>query len=212
MSNIILKTIAATSLAAIVSIPPSLSAETKSVTMQHTKGMDHSTMNHDQMMKSDGTEKSDEQLPLEPGQGAFATVAEIVVMLTNDPSTDWSKVDINGLREHLIDMDELILRANAKTEVADNKVTFTVSGSGRALQAIRAMVPAHSEVLSRTTAWQVESELTDNGAIMTVSSDNSMALKVVEALGFYGVMATGAHHQAHHLAMAKGDTHAHSHN
>ena len=212
MSNIILRSIAASSLVLMVSISPSISAETKSGTMQHTKGMDHSTMNHDQMIKSDGAKKMDDQIPVEPGQGAFATVAEIVVMLTDDPSTDWDKVDINGLREHLIDMDELIMHANAKTEVADNKVTFTVSGTGRVLQAIKTMVPAHSEILSRTTAWQIEAELTDNGAIMTVSSDNKMALKVVEALGFYGVMATGAHHQAHHLAMAKGDTHAHAHN
>jgi hypothetical protein len=29
------------------------------------------------------------------------------------------------------------------------------------------------------------------------------------ALGFFGVMATGAHHQAHHLAMAMGERHGH---
>jgi hypothetical protein len=31
----------------------------------------------------------------------------------------------------------------------------------------------------------------------------------VSALGFFGLMATGAHHQSHHFAMAKGTLHAH---
>ncbi len=76
------------------------------------------------------------------------------------------------------------------------------------------MVPAHSGVLSRTTAWKIKSELTDTGAIMTITSNAPSALKTVKALGFFGVMATGAHHQPHHLAMAKGamGAHAHAHN
>ncbi len=76
--------------------------------------MDHSSMDHSQMnmakpaktMKTMKTMKNiQETTPKEPGQGAFATIAEIVALLTSDPKTDWSKVDIAGLREHLIDMD-----------------------------------------------------------------------------------------------------------
>ena len=48
-------------------------------------------------------------IPVEAGQGAFAAVAEIVSILTADPKTDWSKVDISALREHLADMNELSL-------------------------------------------------------------------------------------------------------
>ncbi len=174
--------------------------------------MNHSTMNHDQMNSNDTQMPAQSGTPIEPGQGAFASVAEIVAMLSNDPATDWDKVDINALREHLIDMDELILKANATTKVHADKIVFTVTGSGRTLQAIRTMVPAHSGVLDKTTAWNVVGEATDTGAIMTISSKNQMALNVVKALGFYGVMATGAHHQPHHLAMAKGDSHVHEHN
>ncbi len=177
--------------------------------------MDHSTMDHSQMnmAKPAKTKKNmTETTPKEPGQGAFATIAEIVVLLTKDPKTDWNKVDINGLREHLIDMDEVVLRASSKTTVASDKVVFTITGSGRTLKAIQAMVPAHSGVLSRTTDWKIKSELTDTGAIMTITSSAPNALKVVKALGFYGVMATGTHHQAHHLAMARGAMGAHAHN
>jgi hypothetical protein len=178
----------------------------------------HDTMGHHQMKNGEMktgvqiTRGETGMLPKEPGQGAFATIAEIVVILTNDPTTDWSKVDIERLREHLIDMDEISMRASSKTIFHDEKVVFAVTGVGRTLQAIQEMVPVHSEVLSRTTAWDVESNLTDTGATMTIRSNNPSILKVVKALGFFGVMATGAHHQAHHLSMAKGDDHVHKHN
>lgn len=180
----------------------------------HSK-MDHSSMNHEQMSahhQSGAQMEKAGTMPTEPGQGAFATIQEIVSILTNDYATDWDKVDINALREHLIDMDEVALRANATTRVYDDKIVFIVTGTGRTLKAIQAMVPAHSMVLSRTTAWDIKSELTETGAIMTVTADKPAALKVVKALGFFGVMATGAHHQAHHLAMARGEAHIHAHN
>jgi len=184
-----------------------------SKTPQQHNMQNHDQMNHSQMnMGAKTIGGMSEMLPREPGQGAFATIAEIVVMLTNDPSTDWSKVNIDALREHLIDMDEVSLRAMSKTTVLKDKIVFTVTGEGRTRKAIQAMVPAHAAVLSRTTAWDVKGEITEQGAIMTVSSNKPHILDVVKALGFYGVMATGAHHQAHHLAMAKGDANAHAHN
>lgn len=176
--------------------------------MDHTK-MKHGAMDHGTM---DYGAISDAALPTEPGQGAFATIAEIVEILTNDTKTDWTKVNINALREHLIDMNEVALNATAETKIFDTKIVFKITGSGRTKQAIQAMVPAHSSVLSRTTDWDIKGELTEHGATMTVVSNNEDVLQKVKALGFYGVMATGAHHQAHHFAMAKGDNHVHAHN
>ena len=214
MKKIIISTIAASTVlvtAGFVTSNFHFNTANAQAKLNHSN-MDHSTMNHDQMSSNDTQMPVQSGTPIEPGQGAFASVAEIVAMLTNDPATDWDKVDINALREHLIDMDELILKASATTKVHADKIVFTVTGTGRTLQAIRTMVPAHSGVLDKTTAWNVVGEATDTGAIMTISSKNQIALKVVKALGFYGVMATGAHHQPHHLAMAKGDSHVHEHN
>src|SRR5438046_3161300 len=42
--------------------------------------------------------------PREPGQSAFAAIQEIVALLEADPGTDWTKVDIEALRRHLVDM------------------------------------------------------------------------------------------------------------
>src|SRR5947209_3755409 len=41
--------------------------------------------------------------PTMPGQDAFGTIQEIVGILEADPNTDWSKVNISALREHLVD-------------------------------------------------------------------------------------------------------------
>ena len=49
--------------------------------------------------------------PREPGQVAFAANQEVVAILASDPATDWSKVDIEALRQHLIDMNSVTLRA-----------------------------------------------------------------------------------------------------
>ena len=45
-------------------------------------------------------------MPTEPGQAAFGAIREIVGVLLTDPMTNWSKVNIDALRRHLVDMDE----------------------------------------------------------------------------------------------------------
>ena len=170
---------------------------------QHQEGMDHS-----KMMSSSQTKFP---VATEGGQGGFTAIAEIVALLQADPNTDWSKVNIDVLREHLVDMNELAINATAKTEINDGSVVFHISATGRALKAVHAMVPAHAGVLSGTTKWKASAELTDTGAIMALSADNPHELQKIKALGFFGVMATGAHHQAHHMLMATGAANAHKH-
>ena len=83
------------------------------------------------------------------GQDAFGTIAEVVQILEADPATDWSKVDIGALREHLIDMNEVTLRAVATQRALDNGVEITVTGEGRTREAIKRMLPAHARELSQ---------------------------------------------------------------
>ncbi len=144
-------------------------------------------------------------LPTEPGQGAFATIAEIGVLLEADPATDWSRVNINALREHLVDMDRVTLGSTVEMQKSGNAIQYKVMGDGRTAEAIRAMVPAHAVELAKSTDWTVEAEVTEDGATLTLSGASEHEVAKIAALGFYGVMATGAHHQEHHLLMAKGD-------
>ena len=80
-------------------------------------------------------------VPTMPGQDAFGTIQEVVQILQADPATDWSKVNIGTLRQHLIDMNEVTLHAAAAERVVENGVEITVTGEGRTLEAIKRMVP-----------------------------------------------------------------------
>jgi hypothetical protein len=141
--------------------------------------------------------------PSMSGQDAFGAIQEIVQKLEADPATDWSKVDIAALREHLIDMNEVTLRASAAEQALDNGVEITVTGEGRTREAIKRMVPAHARELA-ANGWQARTEELPNGVRLTVvTSDPKQAMKL-KALGFMGIMVQGGHHQPHHLAIAKG--------
>jgi len=142
--------------------------------------------------------------PTEAGQGAFAAIAEIVLLLQADPETDWSKVDIGALREHLVDMNELTLNAVAREEPIQGGLQIEVTGEGRTLRAIRNMVPAHAAELAKIQGWQAEAATRDDGARLTVTSTDPRQEAQIRGLGFFGLMATGAHHQTHHWAMATG--------
>lgn len=148
-------------------------------------------------------------VPGETGQSAFAAVAEIVAMLEADPKTDWSRVDITALREHLVDMDQLMLGAEASASFSDHTAVFSIRGDGPVLRAIQAMVPAHAIELSRIDGWDTSTTTTEDGAALKIAVTREGELAKIKALGFFGVMALGAHHQPHHLAMARGDMGTH---
>jgi hypothetical protein len=143
--------------------------------------------------------------PAAPGQAAFGAIAEIVAVLDADSSTDWSKVNIAALREHLIDMNEVTLGANADQRALDNGVEITVTGNGRTLAAIKRMVPAHVSELA-ASGWDARTEELANGVKLTVTSKDAKQVTKLKALGFMGIMVQGAHHQPHHLVMAKGES------
>src|SRR5512140_454543 len=81
--------------------------------------------------------------PAMSGQDAFGTIQEVVQILQADPATDWSKVNIAALRQHLIDMNEVTLHAATAERMLDNAIEIAVTGEGRTLEAIKRMVPAH---------------------------------------------------------------------
>ena len=142
--------------------------------------------------------------PTEPGQGAFAAIAEIVALLEADPNTDWSMVDVAALREHLVDMAELILNAIAREEPIPGGLMVTITGEGRTQRAIRNMVPAHAAERAKIEGWRVEVAGRDSGAMLSVTSADPQQEARIRGLGFFGLMTTGAHHQAHHWAIATG--------
>lgn len=172
-----------------ITIAGAASAQT---THSHTSEMDHTTMTDHSAV-----------LPIEPGQGAFASIAEIVVMLSTNPETDWSNVNIGALRAHLVDMDMLITNADVITSEVKNGIQMRVSLSGLGGDAAGRMVPAHGPVLKGETGWQSDVTVGKNEILWVVASPENTAK--IRALGFFGLMALGDHHRAHHIGMARGN-------
>ena len=142
--------------------------------------------------------------PTLPGQDTFGAIQEIVRILDADPNTDWSKVDIAALREHLIDMNEVTLHAAADERRLPDGVDVAISGEGRTLAAIRRMVPAHARELNQI-GWTAKTEDLPNGVRLIVTTSDAVQFAKLKALGFMGIMVLGSHHQAHHLMIAKGE-------
>ena len=115
-------------------------------------------------------------------------------ILEADPATDWSKVNIGALREHLIDMDEVTMRARASERALDNGIEITVTGEGRTLGAIKRMVPAHTHELV-ALGWSAKTQDLPNGVKLVVTASDPRQAVKLKALGFMGIMVQGAHHQ-----------------
>lgn len=147
----------------------------------------------------------------EPGQGAFAALSEIVQVLEADPATDWTKVNLTALRDHLIDMDRLVRDAVAEEEVLPNGIRATVAGDQATLATAIRMVPAHAAELSKDDRWQVEAQSNDTDVVLTVTSDDPATVSRIQGLGFFGLMASQDHHRQHHLAFALGGSHGDGH-
>lgn len=113
-------------------------------------------------------------------------------------------MNIEALRQHLIDMDNVTLRADAKSEPVEGGMRFIVSGSGQIKESIQRMVTAHAAIMNGIGNWKFTAAETEVGANLTVVAPPKDAGKL-RALGFIGVMARGMHHQEHHLLIARGD-------
>ena len=171
----------------------------------HTPGMRHGSGSTVTPPTSTGT-----TVLSEPGQGAFAALSEVVRVLEADPSTDWSKVDLTGLREHLRDIDRLVSDAVVATTALPDGLRMTITGDAETVATVRRMVPAHAAELAKGERWSVVATPTDEGAELTVTSGDPSVVARIKGLGFFGLMASQDHHREHHYAMARGDD-AHAH-
>lgn len=142
--------------------------------------------------------------PGETGQSQFAAIAEIVTLLSDDPETDWTQVNVKALRDHLVDMDNVTTRALVERTVGDMSVIFSVTGDSEVAQSIQRMVLAHGPMLQRVSGWTVRAAEQEAGATMQVQVTSPEDLDQVKGLGFFGLMTIGAHHQQHHILIAKG--------
>ncbi len=146
----------------------------------------------------------------ESGQGAFAALSEVVRVLETDPDTDWTQVDLTGLRSHLVDMDRLISDSVVVETNLPDGISAIATGTAETRETLRRMVPAHAAELARDDRWAVAAVNTAEAIELRVTSDDPYVVARIQGLGFFGLMASQDHHREHHLRMALGeDAHGH---
>jgi hypothetical protein len=138
------------------------------------------------------------------GQATFAAIQEIVAALEADPSTDWSTANVERLRQHLIDMDNAMLRSTVQAVPIRDGTRFIVSGTGESIGSIRRMTAGHASTMDGDGGWTFRASNTEHGAILEVTSPHPDDAAKIRALGFAGILVRGNHHQPHHLAIAAG--------
>ncbi|HLY90776.1 MAG TPA: hypothetical protein VKQ27_17475 [Acetobacteraceae bacterium] len=126
-------------------------------------------------------------------------------MLDADPKTDWSKIDLEALRQHLIDMNEVTLKAAVSPKTIDGGLEMSITGDGRTLAAIQRMVPAWAETMNGHKGWNTKAAALPDGELLTVTATDPREVQHIRGLGFIGLLVSGSHHQMHHLMMAKGE-------
>lgn len=152
--------------------------------------------------------------PTEAGQGAFAAIQQIVRILKADSTTDWSKVNLEALRQHLIDMNDVVLHAQVAQHDIAGGFEADVTGQGRTTGAIRRMLAEHARMMEMMGGYHMSATPIPNGTHMVVTAlDANDARSVAElrGLGFIGILADGDHHPMHHLALARGEPMMHDH-
>ncbi len=179
----------------------SLPLLTQAQEMDHAK-MNHANMNHS-LMNMPQT-----PLPTEAGNDAFGTIQEIMTLLLNDPATDWSKVNIETLRQHLLDMEDMTKNVNviSQTPIDNGMVAIVKPTTKRSALALKRVFMAHPQVLKQESGFDmaVTFNKDNNQYTLTTTTNNKADIDKIRGLGYIGLMAYGSHHQAHHLAMAKG--------
>ena len=182
-----------------------IAASLLAVTVQ-AQGMDHSKMAMGAAKPASGASV--------PSQAAFATIQDIVKTLKADPATDWSRVNLEALRQHLIDMDDVVMRSSVKQSNVDGGVALEVTGEGKVAAAIRRMGAMHAEALTGEGVYAASSSEIANGVRLVITAKNPVDTKVIamiRGLGFAGLMTEGDHHAAHHMMMATGGSMAAGH-
>lgn len=149
-----------------------------------------------------------------PGNDAFAAIQEVVGKLMANPNTDWSRVNLERLRRHLVDMDNFTLHVEVVSQKpVDGGVEFTVRpATPEAAGSLDRLFSAHPGILKQESGWDMQVRRVKGGYTVRVTSKTVADVAKIRGLGYIGIVAFGTHHQLHHWQMATGiNPHQHHH-
>jgi hypothetical protein len=141
------------------------------------------------------------------GQAAFATIQGIVKLLKADSTTNWSKVNLEALRVHLVDMNDVMMNAQVTQRAVVGGLQMDVMGTGQTKAAIQRMLVNHGKMVDASAEYRARTEIIDGGVRFMVTAKqptDAKAVAIIRGLGFAGLMTEGNHHAPHHLALARG--------
>ena len=141
-----------------------------------------------------------------PGNDIFGTIQEAVQKLEADPKTDWSKVDLEALRQHLLDMKAFTEEVSviSKKPIEKGVEIKVHPDTKRAIIALKHLFSMHPAMLKSEKGWDMKA--TQNGEQWTIicTTTNTSEVEEIRALGYIGLLAEGAHHQLHHWMIVTG--------
>lgn len=135
---------------------------------------------------------------------ALGAVQQTVGLLLADRSTDWSEVEVGRLRQRLVDLNEIVMYAEAEERDVPGGLEILVGGSERTRAALGRVVPEHARRMEGFRGWSVALEDAGEAMKLTLMSDEEGETRIVRALGFFGFLASGVHRPQNHLALVRG--------
>lgn len=149
-----------------------------------------------------------------PGNDAFAAIQEVVAKLLSDPKTDWSKINLEALRQHLVDMHHFTLNVEILNQKnIDEGIEFTVKATlNAAAPSLNRLFSAHPAIMKQESGWNMSVTKNSDGSYTArVTTDKAQDVARIRGLGYIGLIALGQHHQVHHWQMATGVDPHHGH-
>lgn len=167
---------------------------------------------HSHHSETNATSSGERQTVLKaPGHSVFGAVQETIRRLEADSTTDWSEVDVEALRQHLIDMEQVAMNVVVEDEEAiQGGVRLQVRPTNEAARAsLERVLAAHPRMLRRTQDWTMQVKEQGSTYVVRVTTDDPGESDKIRGLGYMGLLAYGMHHQRHHWQLVRGkDPHA----
>lgn len=148
------------------------------------------------------------EAPLEEiGNAPFASIQEVVAELNARDDTDWSRVDLEALRQHLVVMQRFTTDVEVvEREEIDGGLRVVVRGQdAETHRTLRGALGAHAPTLEREMGWTVTVTGVEDRIVLEATSDTPDEAERIRGLGYIGLMASGSHHREHHWQIATGE-------
>ena len=146
-----------------------------------------------------------------PGNDAFGAIQEVIRQLDADSKTDWSKVNLEALRQHLVDMQNFTINVEVLSQrPIENGFEAVIRPTTKMSEAsLDRILAVHPLQMKKEAGWEMQVSRKGDVFTLKVTTGNPAEIGRLRGLGYIGIMAVGEHHQVHHWGMAKG---AHPHN